>query len=152
MHCCMHLCTHACIVAWVLHYMGSQSSCCKALHLSIAVVQQVQLQASQCCHTAASDVAHLLAGCGETSMLLACGLEPRGCLRLAHRAVALSPVIAQGPHMPVCFKSLLSLPSFIAMFLMLRHRYHQASCVLPCVSILITPCTTCHDQQRGPNT
>ncbi len=41
------------------------------------------------------------ADCGEKCMLLACGVEPRGYLRLAHKAAALSPTIIEGPHMPV---------------------------------------------------
>ena len=44
----------------------------------------------------------MYAGGGESGMLLACGVEPRGCLRLACKAAALIPTITQGPHVPVC--------------------------------------------------
>ena len=44
----------------------------------------------------------MYAGRRESGMLLACGVEPRGCLRLAYKAAALVPTITQGPLVPVC--------------------------------------------------
>ena len=101
-------------------------------------MQQVQFQASQMYHAVAHAIVHLLAGCGEASMLLACGLEPRGCLRLAHKAAALSPVISQGPHMPVRSQCLQTSPPLFAVFLMLIHHYqpHLLTCHICQCSLL----------------